>query len=163
MMSVFLRALALLAVAAAAPGHAADATLVIDEPWSRAMPPVAKTGAAYLTIRNTGSEDDRLVGARSPIAERAELHGMQMQGDLMKMHHVESVVVPAGGTAMLEPGGLHIMLMGLTRPLAAGESFPVTLQFEKAGELVLEVEIRDGTAGTMDHGGHGQHGMKPGN
>ncbi|MDF1790572.1 MAG: copper chaperone PCu(A)C, partial [Thalassobaculaceae bacterium] len=119
-------------------------------------------GAAYLTIRNAGGSVDRLVAASTPVADRAELHTHLKDGDVMKMRAIEAVEVPADGMAMLAPGGDHLMLMGLKAPLKEGESFPITLVFEKAGEMTVTVAV--GGVGAMEgqsgSGHHGSHDMK---
>lgn len=133
--------------------------LIVEEPFARATPGPAKNGAAFLTITNAGAEADRLIAARAAVADRVELHTHLHENGVMKMRQIEAVEVPAGGVASLEPGGDHIMMMGLTAPLKEGESFPLTLVFEKAGEVTVEVTI--GGVGAMqgqDHGGHGKHG-----
>lgn len=116
--------------------------LTVIGPWSRELPPVAPNGAAYFRVENHGANADRIVSVHSPIAERAELHTHEMDGGLMKMRHVHSVRVPAHGAVTFEPEGLHVMLFGLKTPLVGGESFPLALEFEEAGEIEVSVEIR---------------------
>ncbi|WP_043307347.1 copper chaperone PCu(A)C [Pseudomonas sp. ML96] len=115
--------------------------LHIDHPWSRALPPTSPNGAAYFVVHNKGSAGDRLLGASTPRAAKAELHTHVHMGEMMKMQKVDSVGVPAGGEARFEPSGNHVMLFGLTQPLMAGERFPLTLEFEKAGKVEVEVAI----------------------
>jgi hypothetical protein len=134
--------------------HEASAAFTINEVWSRAMPPNAPTGAVYFTLQNPADQEDRLLAARTPRAERTELHTHVQQGELMSMQKVESVVVPANGTLQFKPGGHHVMLFKMTEPLRAGDSFPLTLQFEKAGELTLEVRILDQAPGADPHAHH---------
>lgn len=129
--------------------------LSIDRPWSRALPSVAPNGAAYLRIENNGNEAVRIVSVSSSIAERAELHAHEMEGGIMKMRRVHSVEVPARGAVSFEPGGLHVMLIGLKKALVGGESFPLTLELDKAGTIDVTVEITDGEG--PDHSGHGEH------
>ena len=129
-----------------------------------ATAPSAKNGGAFMTIRNTGHADDRLVAAASPAAARAELHTHIMADGIMKMRPVEGgIAVPAEGMAELKPGGLHVMLLGLAAPLAEGATIPVTLTFEKAGAITVEVPVMKAgaTAGPAMDGhhrmdGHGQ-------
>lgn len=126
--------------------------LRIDHPWSRALPPNAPAGAAYFVIHNNGTDTDSLVSASSPIAEKAELHTHVMLGEVMKMQQVDSVAVPAGGEATFAPGGNHVMLFGLKKPLVAGESFPLTLVFQNAGAVDVEVKIeQDAPAPSASH------------
>lgn len=99
-------------------------------------------GAAYLQVRNTGSTADRLIKATSDIAEMVELHTVVREGDVMKMEPVEAIDVPANGEAILKPGGFHIMLLGLKQELKVGEKFTITLQFEQAGTVEVQAEVR---------------------
>ena len=126
--------------------------LVVENPWARES--VTPTGAAYLTVRNQGGEDDRLVGIATDVADRAEIHSTLMQDGVMRMRPVEAVEVPAHGEAVLEPGGLHVMLFGLKGPLEEGKSFALTLAFEKAGEVEVVTTIEDIAHGGAGHG-HG--------
>ena len=130
--------------------------LSIYRPWSRALPPVAPNGAAYFRVENGAGEVARIVSASSPIADRVEFHTHEMDGGVMKMRRVQAVEVPAGGAVAFEPGGLHVMLIGLTKVLAAGESYPLTLEFHEVGSMEVTVHITG--AGTTDHSGHGEHG-----
>lgn len=121
---------------------AKPAALTIEQAWARALPPNAPAAAVYLTVNNAGSAD-RLLSARTPIAERAELHATRQEGELLRMVAEDHVEVPANGAVAFVPGGRHLMLMGLRQPLVAGEHFQLTLVFEKAGERELRVDIRD--------------------
>ena len=130
----------------------------VHHPWSRELPPVAPNGAAYFRVENGDGEPVRIVGASSPVADRAELHTHEMDGGVMKMRHVRAVEVPAKGAASFAPGGLHVMLIGLKKPLVAGESFPLILEFDTAGTIDVTVGItRDGPTDHSGHGGH-EHG-----
>lgn len=126
--------------------------LQIAHPWSRAMPPNAATGAAYFVVHNNGSREDRLLAVSTPQASKAEMHTMVQIGEMMKMQALDSVGIPPGGDAKFAPGGSHVMLFGLRKPLVAGERFPLTLQFEKAGKVDVEVVV-EATApdGHADH------------
>ena len=114
----------------------------ITQPWARASAGMAKAGAAYLAVQNTGTADDRLVAARADVSDKVELHTHIKEGDLMKMRQVMAIDVPAGKTVALQPGGLHVMFMGLKAPLKTGAHFPLTLVFEKAGEITVDVEVQ---------------------
>ena len=116
--------------------------VTIAGPWSREMPPNAPNGAAYFRVENRGGEPDRIVSVRTDIAEAVELHTHELKDGMMKMRRVESVEVPAGGEAVFKPHGLHVMLFGLKQPLVDGESFDLTVVFEKAGEIDLSVDIK---------------------
>ena len=127
----------------------------IERPWSRELPPVAPNGAAYLRIENGGKTSARIVSAHSPVADRVEIHAHEMDAGIMKMRHLHSVEVPAHGAVSFEPGGLHLMLIGLKEPLVAGKGFPLTLVFEEAGEIQVTVRITAG--GAPERSGHGNH------
>jgi hypothetical protein len=126
-----------LAVASAA--LAQPNQLEIDSAWAGATPGNAENGAAYVTI--TSPTADRLVSASTPVARKAELHTMSMQGMVMKMRPISGVDIPASQPVSLKPGGEHIMLMGLSQPLREGQSFPLTLDFEKAGPRTVTVTV----------------------
>ena len=125
-------------------------TLQIDHPWARATPPAAKNGAVYVEIRNTGSEPDRLVAVSTSAAEKAELHRTERDGDILRMREATTVEIPPNGGALLQPGGLHIMLSGLKGPLKAGTEFPLILQLEKAGPIEVEIRVE---RSAPSHGG----------
>jgi copper(I)-binding protein len=104
--------------------------------------PMGGMGAAYLTIENTGATDDRLITAKTDAARTAEIHEMRNEGTVMKMAPLaDGLPISAGSTIELKPGGYHIMLIGLTGDLKAGESFELTLTFEKAGDVTLTVPV----------------------
>ncbi len=132
---------------------ATKSTIEIVAPWTRAS--AGMTGAGYMTLRNTGEAADRLVAASTPAAGRAELHTMTMDGDVMRMRRVEAIEIPPGGSTELRPGGLHVMLFGLKQPLKEGDRFPLTLRFERTGEVTVEVAVR-GAGAPMEHGRGGQ-------
>jgi periplasmic copper chaperone A len=137
-MSIKLIALAAsLAIASAA--LAQPTQLEVNNAWAGATPGKAENGAAYLTIQS--STADRLVSVSSPVAKKAELHSMSMQGAVMKMRPIDGLDVPAGQPVALKPGGEHIMLMGLNQQLHEGQSFPLTLDFEKAGPRTVTVTV----------------------
>lgn len=118
------------------------AGIVVSDGWVRAMPPGAKNSAGYLAIRNAGAADE-LLGARIDGVRVTELHEMVDAGAGTKsMQHRQAITVPANGTVMLAPGGLHLMLIDLQRPLQAGERLGGTLRFRKAGEVKVEMEVR---------------------
>lgn len=136
--------------------------IVVEAPFARASAGPVKNGATYLTLKNEGGEPDRLIAVRAPVADRLELHTHLHENGVMKMRHIDAIVIPAGGMTMLKPGGDHIMMMGLKAPLKEGNSFPLTLVFEKAGEITVDVGI--GGVGAMqgrgDNSHHGTHGQK---
>ena len=141
--------------------------MVIENAWARASAGRAANGATYMTLRNTGASEDRLVAVSAEVARRAELHTHLMENNVMKMRPVKNVPVPAGGSVTLQPGGHHVMLMGLEKRLVKGESFPLTLTFAKAGAVTVSVPVGGvgdrgpagaGMGGGKGHG-HGQGGM----
>lgn len=133
-------AVAMLANPALAHEHKAKG-LSISHAWARATVKSAKTGAAYLTINNAGARADKLVAVKSGMARKTQIHLSSMHKGMMKMEQVHGVAVPAGGMAELKPGGYHVMFMGLKNPLKEGGSFPLTLVFDKAGEIVVQIKI----------------------
>lgn len=133
--------IALAAHLAAAHGYGA-VDLQVRHPWTRATPPGVTVAAGYLEIRNSAREPDRVVGASTPAAERVELHVQMREGDILKMREAKSFEVPARQRLTLRPGGSHLMLVGLKQPLAKGGRVPLTLRFERAGELKVEIEVQ---------------------
>ena len=115
--------------------------LRVEHGWSR--PALAGgTGGGFLTVRNTGTAPDRLLSAASPAAARVEIHASTLQDGVMRMRPQDDVPVPAGSEVALRPGGLHLMLLELRQPLRAGDRVPVTLRFERAGEVRTELTVR---------------------
>ena len=135
---------------------AQPAQLEVTNAWARATPGKAVNGAAYVTIESPTA--DRLVSASSPVAKKAELHTMSMQGMVMKMRPIAGLDVPPGQSLTLKPGGEHIMLMGLNQPLHEGQSFPLTLDFEKAGPRTVTVAVeKAGSNGPDSAAAHAHH------
>jgi copper(I)-binding protein len=144
----------LLFLAAACNASAQSGDVQVSNVWARATPGGAQTAAVYATIQSASG--DRLTGASTPAAQKAELHTMTMDGNVMKMRQVDGIDLPAGQAVTLKPGGYHIMLTGLTQPLKEGQSFPLTLAFEKSGTRELTVTVQKvGSMGT----GNGMPGM----
>ena len=130
------------------------AQVSVETPWSRAMPPGAKVAVGFMQLRNAGAAD-RVAGASSPAAGRVEMHVTVRDGDVMKMREVTSFEIPAGGSFELKPGGAHLMLLDLKRPLKKGEKVPLTLKLEKGGALKLELSVEEMGARQPAHrGGH---------
>jgi copper(I)-binding protein len=113
----------------------------VDDAWARPTVSGQTSGGAFLRITG-GSAGDRLLGATTGVAKVAELHTMEMDGNVMRMRALPAIDIPAGQTVELKPGGLHVMFVGLTRALQTGTSFPLTLRFEKAGEVQVDVHVR---------------------
>ena len=143
-----LRRLALAALAAilALPAFALDyklGAIEIGHPWSRATPPTAESGGGFLAITNTGTTPDRLIAVKSPAADKVEIHEMKMDGNIMRMREVEKgIEIPPGATVELKPGGFHVMFMGLKAPFAKDAKVPLTLVFEKAGSIDVELMVQ---------------------
>lgn len=117
--------------------------------FARATLPNAPVGGGFLTITNNGAATDCLLSVTSPAAGTAQIHTMQMDGDIMRMRQVEDgLEIPAGQTVTLSPGGLHIMFMALKQPFVEGETIPVTLTFEKAGSVDVQLLVQDAAAAT---------------
>jgi copper(I)-binding protein len=111
-----------------------------EQPWARATAPRQTVGGVYVTL--TSPVDDRLLGVSSPVAGHAEVHEMTMNGDVMRMRELaDGLKLPAGQAVALTPGGLHVMLGGLQKPLVAGQVIPVQLRFEHAPPLDLQVRV----------------------
>ena len=154
---------ALVALLLASPAWAEPVTvgeLTIERPQLRETPAGAPVAGGYLLVTNAGEADDRLLGVTTDRSPRTEVHEMRMDGEVMRMREVEGgLVIPAGQSVSLQPGGYHLMLMG-PEPLTAGETHDVTLVFERAGDVVVPfaVEtletIREGLMGAdeMDMG-----------
>jgi copper(I)-binding protein len=130
---------------------AAVAQVKVEGAWVRPTVAGQQGGGGFLTLTSPGA--DRLLGGSTPAAERFELHSMTMKGDVMEMRQVPAIDLPAGRAVKLEPGGLHVMFIGLKQPLAAGSKVPVLLKFEKAGEVKVEFDV----AARAPAGGHQHH------
>jgi periplasmic copper chaperone A len=115
----------------------------VRHPWSRATPPGAKVAVAYLEIRNLGKQPDRLLLASTPLAKRVELHVTEREGDVLKMRMVQSIEIPERSRITLRPGGAHLMLIDVSRPLEKGERFSMKLRFQRAGEVEIELEVQE--------------------
>lgn len=168
-MRLFIAALVscVLAVASIA---AEPAKIEVGAAWARASGGRTQSAAAYVTIANRSPSDDRLVAVASPVAKSAMIHKEEMgEGNLMRMKMVDGIDIAAGQTVTFVPGGYHVMLTELERPLAAGQHFPLTLRFAKAGETTVDVAVQSiGAMGppashdpksmpAMPHGHGGQH------
>lgn len=141
--------LVLIAPLLAACGESANESgaLEVRDAWVRAS--ATQTGAAYLTIENKTGNGDVLLEARSPVAGTVEIHDMTMEDMVMRMRRLDNLPVASGETVELAPGGKHIMLIGLEAPLEEGQTVPLTLVFETAGEIEVEAPVR-----AAGHSGH---------
>ncbi|WP_428644446.1 copper chaperone PCu(A)C [Roseibium sp.] len=155
-------ALAFVSLSALADDYKAG-DLTLNHPWTRATPPNAKAGGGFVEIVNNGTETERLIAVSSNAAARTEIHEMAVTDGVMTMRPLAGGIdIPAGETVSLQPGGLHIMFMGLNEPFKEGTRIPVVLTFEKAGEVSVELAVdkmgaKAPMAGKMGHGegGHG--------
>jgi copper(I)-binding protein len=138
----------LMAANPAANAAAAGGRLEIERAWARATAPGATVGAAYLVIANRSKHSDRLLSLSCARAT-AEVHGTIRDLDQVKMRRIDPLHVAAGERLVMEPGGTHVMLLGLKSPLKQGETLPLTLRFERAGEIVVNVGVLAATAGTQ--------------
>ncbi len=121
---------------------ASSETINIEHQYIRVSSHMAKSGAAFMHIMNIGDEDDKLIAVVTDIANMPELHTHIMKDGIAKMREVEGgFEIPAGGMTLLERGAMHIMLMGLTRSLAQGDTVIMTLVFEKAGEITIDIPV----------------------
>ena len=149
-------AAALLLLATCGP-HDQPPDIAVEQAWARGTVPGQTSGAAYFTILNRGRGDDRLVEASSPAAGAASLHSSSSAGGVARMRPIEDGVMIAGGRSVaFKPGGHHVMLRGLRRPLAAGTTALLRLRFERSGERQVELRIVDAAAAGAGpgHGGH---------
>jgi len=167
------RLAALLAVVviagACSSGSAGAGKIEVSGAWARTSPMIEGAGAAYMVIKNTGSDADALIGASSPAAKTTEVHetyvveespaasmdggmespaasmegGMGSGGTMMGMRPIPRLDIPAGGSVELKPGSYHIMLIELVAPLKAGDKIDITLTFEKAGEIKVTADVKD--------------------
>jgi uncharacterized protein YcnI/copper(I)-binding protein len=144
----------------AAPAGTNIGDLTISGAFTRATLPNAPVAGGFLTLINTGAQDDILIAVETPMAREGQIHEMAMDGDVMKMRQLrDGLLIPAGETVVLEPGGYHMMFMGLTGPIAEGDAVPVTLTFERAGTITLDL-IAAGSAADApaeDHSAHMGH------
>ncbi len=158
-------ATAVLALSLTMPASAEDVTigtLKISAPWARATPKGAGVGGGYMTITNTGSAPDRLIGGVTEISSRFEVHEMSMDNGVMKMRELaQGLEIKPGQKVELKPGGYHVMFMGLKQQLMQGQTIKATLQFEKAGKVDASFTIEGvGAQSPGPAAGHAPGGMK---
>lgn len=127
---------------------AVNADFTVTDAWVRGVVKGQTTTGAFMTLKST--EDAVLTSASSPVARQVEIHEMKMQGDMMMMRPVSELAVPANKPVELRPGGYHVMLIGLTKPIVTGEKVPVTLNFQgkngKKASIEVQAEVRELTA-----------------
>lgn len=140
-------------LAATAMAHEFSAKgVTVSHPWARATPKGAKVGAAYLEIKTDAKTTDRLIGAKSMVAGKVEIHTHIHEGDVMKMRRIDGIDLKAGASHLLKPSGDHVMLMDLIEPLKEGDVIKITLIFAKAGEIEIDATVEP-------IGAKGPHGM----
>ena len=150
----------LMSVGIAQPMSDGQQGIVISNPWARASAGAATTGAAYFTITDNALADG-LTGASSPVAGKAELHETRNENGVMQMRAVPRLALEPGKPVTLAPGGYHMMLKDLKQPLQAGESFPLTLIFEKAPPITVQVKVGAAGAAAPMHGMQSMGASKP--
>ncbi len=123
--------------------HAADAIIVVRDAFAKATPKGARTAAIYMNIKNNGAEPDRLTSITTELADKAQIHTMTMQGDVMQMRALPGdLIIPPHSSVSLSPMASHIMLIGLKQPLIAGGNFTLVLHFAKCGEMDINVIVK---------------------
>ena len=141
-------------------GSALAEDITVTDVWARASAGMAKAGGVFMTLHNPTTHDDTLLSAASDVADIVQLHSHTMVDGVMQMREVAGgIVVPAGETVMLQPGGYHVMLMGLKAPLKEGDTFPVTLTFDSGQVTTIDAKVISANAMNMGNADHGQmHG-----
>jgi copper(I)-binding protein len=134
-------------------------TIKIEQVWARATPSGAQTGAAYMTLINNGASADRLVSASTPVAHQIQFHKETEDNGVSRMREVHNVELSPGGKVIFKPGDMHMMIVGIRQPLKEGQTFPLTLQFEKAGQIDVTVPIKK--VGAMRHEDMGSNMQMP--
>jgi periplasmic copper chaperone A len=163
-MRTFSRLAFVAALTVAACAQATKTSIVVEDPYARATPAGAMSGVVYMTLDNKTNAADRLIRASSNVAAQVQIHEMSMVNGVMQMRQlVDGLPVPAGESVVLKPGGYHVMLIGLKKQLAAGETLPLTLTFEKAGNISVTVPIKAmGSAMGSMQDSHGDMGKMNG-
>lgn len=132
--------------------------IAIHRPWARETAPAQTVGGGFVTLANKGSLEDRLISAEASVAGQVQLHTMIMDSGIMRMRQVQDGIrIPAKGTVTLRPGGFHLMFMQLKRPLRQGESFPVTLHFQRAGRITVRFAVQSISSSAPTEAGHAGH------
>jgi periplasmic copper chaperone A len=152
-MRILIAALFVALTACGQPSEAPPAVLHIENAWAAPTPGGVDVSAGYLSLVNDTETEDALLSASSPRAERVEVHEMTMEGGVMQMRAVARLEIPAGETVELAPNGRHLMFYGVTQPFAEGETIPVRLTFEHAGDIDVSLPVRRPGASHTSHGG----------
>ena len=134
--------------------EAPAAVLHVEDAWAAPTPGGVDVSAGYLTLVNDTAAEDALLSVSSPRAERVEVHEMTMEDGVMQMRAAARLAIPSNGSVELAPNGRHLMFYGVTQPFAVGETIPVRLRFEHAGEVDVSLPVRRPGAASAEHGGH---------
>lgn len=145
--SLWVGAACLVASLAAQAHDYAVGSIAVGHPYTLPTVKGQSVGGGYLTLENKGTADDKLVSVSTKASQSVELHSMSMDGDIARMRQIDAIEVPAGKKVELKSGGLHLMFVGLKEPFKVGSRFPVTLKFEKAGEVQVELVVEERKAG----------------
>jgi len=158
---LFLAAALLLALSLSNQTHAQTSTntITVEQAWARATPRGALTGAAYMMLINKGASADRLLSATTPVADQIQFHKQTEDNGMSRMREIHSVELSPGGKTIFKPGDMHMMIVGIKQPLKEGQTFPLTLQFEKAGKIDVTVPIEK--VGAMRHEDMGPNMQMP--
>ena len=158
---LFLAAALLLALSLSNQTHAQTSTntITVEQAWARATPRGALTGAAYMTLINKGAFADRLLSATTPVVDQIQFHKQTEDNGVSRMREVHNVELSPGGKIIFKPGDMHMMIVGIRQPLKEGQTFPLTLQFEKAGQIDVTVPIEK--VGAMRHEDMGSNMQMP--
>lgn len=163
MIKFFPQILAALLLGFVASSASADSDIQVKDVWVQTAPPGVKVMAAYLEVKNTGKQQQVLTGVSSPAFGKIEIHRSVIHGNMAHMEHQKELPVPPGTSVLLQQGGLHLMLMGVKKPLAAGDQVPMTFVFGNGAKISVSAIVRSGKMddmedhGHMDHSGHGAH------
>jgi len=122
--------------------QSASESVMVHDPYARAMPPGQPNSGAFMTFKNMDSTSHAVVEAESPVSKVVELHTHVHEGGMMKMRRVDKIDIPANGETILKPGGLHVMFIGLKHDLKVGQKVPVTLTFEDGSKKAIEADVR---------------------
>jgi periplasmic copper chaperone A len=126
----------------AASSLACAGDITVTNAWARPTVQGQQGGGGFVSLKNMGKADDKLMSVSSPVAARMELHTMKMEGDMMQMRQIPNIEIKAGESVELKPGGMHLMFMDINKPLEKGTKVPVTFVFEKAGKVTVDVSVQ---------------------
>jgi hypothetical protein len=160
MIKFFPQILAALLLGFVASSAAADSDLQVKDVWIQTAPPGVKVMAAYLEVKNNGKKQQTLTGVSSPAFGKIEIHRSVIHGNMAHMEHQKELPLPPGASVLLQQGGLHLMLMGVKKPLVTGDQVPMTFVFGNGAKISVSAIVRSGKMEDheqMDHSGHGAH------